>query len=58
MFSYLDKATGLSKTLGPVEEKSQKNVHKLDEKIVAHYVVKYLSKYNEMKRIKTKVTCF
>ncbi|XP_047125556.1 ATP-dependent DNA helicase Q5 isoform X1 [Hydra vulgaris] len=54
MFSYLDKATGLSKVLGPNEGKDHQIIHKPDEKIVAHYVVKYLSKYNEMKRIKTK----
>ncbi|XP_057312754.1 ATP-dependent DNA helicase Q5-like [Hydractinia symbiolongicarpus] len=50
MSSYLNKATGLVKTSGGAESKSSKH----NEKTVAHYVVKFLSHYNEIGRIESK----
>lgn len=56
MFSYLDKATGISRVLGPaVKEKvKEKKSQSYDEKYVANYVVKYLSPYHKIGRIKDK----
>ena len=57
MFSYLDKATGLNRTLGPLDNtNNSKRGKKYDEKTVAHYIVRYLSNYHEIGRIKTKVS--
>ena len=58
MFSYLDKATGITRALGPAAEKDKPKAEKAkcyDEKHIAHYVVKYLSAYHEIGRIKDKV---
>ena len=55
MFSYLDKATGITRVLGPAIKEEKKNpVQRYDEKNVAHFVVKYLSSYHKIGRIKDK----
>jgi len=51
MLSYLDKAVGLARSAG-LEKPTEKVRH--DEKAVAHFVVRYLSNYNDINRIKNK----
>jgi len=51
MLSYLDKAVGLARS-AVLEKPTEKVRH--DEKAVAHFVVRYLSNYNDINRIKNK----